>query len=382
MTQALPLHPGPFTRTIALAALGILIGGHLPAGPALAREPIPVSPGDPDRFSAVATGCPTFSLARGTGNPTDREPELGVDLVVYEGTATMEADTEPILTARLPAGATSWTVPGDRCLPPGRYAWTVRSRESNAETAWSDPALFEVVPAPTRERVAEALDVLERYLQTRDTVRFPAESDGRGQAVNEIARSAAGPEPASIEPKAAPGLGDMTVSGEYRYSAPKLRYLQVPAGSLVPRDPGEAVHMVVDANGIYAYLEDDSGGSASQLKAGMTRELDFPDGASVEEMTCYYWDKGAVDIYQGQMYLVQRPVGNTSLNYSSGFSFFTEDTNQLGIATRTITLNPPFVIDNETKQYTLRVDWEVTADGDDARFYGCRFAYEQPLVSP
>lgn len=84
--------------------------------------------------------CPTLSWAPVTGA---RDYEVAV--YVFDGTdpAALQAK-EPVLRETVPGSATSWTPPADRCLSPGRYAWSVRAHVSEGTTNWSELRVFRV----------------------------------------------------------------------------------------------------------------------------------------------------------------------------------------------------------------------------------------------
>lgn len=379
-----------FHRSFSLLT-GLVVFGALAGTAAVASEaPSLVSPGDTDRFLVVATDCPTFSLvpARDSRGPGDLE------LLVYEGRAS-ENDGEPVLTARLPEGATSWTPPGTDCLSPGRYAWTARAVGPEAAGPWAEPALFEVSPAPTRQRVARALDVLHRYLEVRDAEEVLAGGTG-ARPGGELDDSSSDPlptgptttgardastEPSELQPKdAGPGPGDLLVSGEYRYSNPRVRYLQVPGSAFVSAETEHPINLVRWDG--YLYLRDDSAADENFiLDSSALASLDFPDGAVVTDMQCYFWDRGSPDIENASVGFYERPVGSTSADGLGGLSITTENVQSLSIGSRSRDF-PDVVIDEETSQYTLRVNWRVSEPGDDARFYGCRLRYEQSRVAP
>lgn len=118
-----------------------------------------ISPGSVDGFVPAAGPCPTFSW---TGPGASRGVELQVLRVADLGGPV----EEPALLVELPAGATSWTPPGDRCLAAGeRYAWSVRPIGAAEAPAggWSEPLLFEVAALPSAAEVERALRILRDY---------------------------------------------------------------------------------------------------------------------------------------------------------------------------------------------------------------------------
>jgi hypothetical protein len=101
------------------------------------------------------------------------------ELVAYrlpdtvEPAAVTSAELVPeseVLYARVPGGATSWTPALDQCLASGgSYVWFVRGIHENesgeeAPGDWSEGLFFAVSAGLSREEVAEAMRVLQRYV--------------------------------------------------------------------------------------------------------------------------------------------------------------------------------------------------------------------------
>jgi len=120
------------------------------AMPVLAAD-LPVSPGHPRDMAPAASSCPVFSWST--------ESKSGIELVV----APLAAADELVFSVELPAGATSWTPPGNRCLAPGQYLWFFRPLDGPLD-AWSDSLVFEISSLPTQEEVEKARAVLERFV--------------------------------------------------------------------------------------------------------------------------------------------------------------------------------------------------------------------------
>jgi hypothetical protein len=120
----------------------------------------------------------------------------GYEVVVYRVSAEGEVGGEPVVSAKLPAGAAAWTPPLEQCFAGGeRYAWTVRAAGVRSAT-WSEPALFEVEAGPGPEEVEAALAVLQRYLAERG--RGEGEGEGEGSSGGDrLAALLGGGEPAA-----------------------------------------------------------------------------------------------------------------------------------------------------------------------------------------
>ncbi len=151
-----------------LVAAATLAAGAATGSPLLgATRPVPVSPGESHRAARTATTCPTFSWGSVS---KARAYELAV-FAIGPGEA-VEPEDAPALRQRVVAAASSWTVPLERCLEPGRYAWVLRAqkKKDGSFTPWSRPAMFEIAEPPARVSEAEfqeALEVVRRYLADR-----------------------------------------------------------------------------------------------------------------------------------------------------------------------------------------------------------------------
>ena len=126
-----------------------------------------VSPGEVGGETGFAAACPTFHW---TADSAAAGFELAVAEVVAEG-----GDGEPyrrLWSHDLPAGASGWTAAGERCLAAGRsYVWSIRQRLPDAEPgegwdapAWAAARRFEVPDAVSGADLAEALEIVRRYL--------------------------------------------------------------------------------------------------------------------------------------------------------------------------------------------------------------------------
>ena len=144
----------PIVPTLALAA-GLLCLGASSHAASREASLLAVSPGS-TASEELSPACPTFHWA------TSLEAE-GYELVVHRigGIDLIRADAvgqsgAPALRQILPAGASGWTAPLDRCLEPGgRYSWTIRLVDDRGEGAgaWAEPLHFVVRERSRLERV-------------------------------------------------------------------------------------------------------------------------------------------------------------------------------------------------------------------------------------
>lgn len=154
-----------FTNAAAICLIVLTV-------PAMAVEPGPqgVSPGAPDRIARVGGACPTFSWE---ATPGAARYELVVhrydDEARTSSSRELSPDTEVLFTA-VSGRATSWTPEASDCFASGwAHVWFVRAvtdAERGDGSEWSEPRFFEVDASPSPEQVRQALDVLERYLET------------------------------------------------------------------------------------------------------------------------------------------------------------------------------------------------------------------------
>jgi len=152
------------------------------AAPTLAQTPEGVSPGAVDRIAEVEGRCPTFIWGSVSG-------ATAFELVVYRLTQKPQAsnaevidlaESEEVLYARVPGGATAWQPELANGLEPGEnYVWFVRTslREDSGEIVvageWSEPRFFSIPATPSAIEVEAALEVLRRYTELGSIVAVP-----------------------------------------------------------------------------------------------------------------------------------------------------------------------------------------------------------------
>jgi hypothetical protein len=160
-------------------AVGVMVA-LATAAVAVGVLPETVSPGGVGAVARVAGACPSFSWGAVEGSRT-------YELVVYELSATAEGG-RPVLTARIPGSALSWTPSLDECLEPGgRYVWFVRSLGSKSAGGWSEGRAFEIEEGPTIAEVVQALRVLERFVRGSEE-RTDVGDEGAGDEILEPGR--------------------------------------------------------------------------------------------------------------------------------------------------------------------------------------------------
>lgn len=147
-------------RAVAIVLLAI-------AGPAAAEEVSPLSPGEADVFVAVEGRCPTFSWTPAIGADGHEVSVFRFSPELAAGKAGVE-NAELVWTRRLPGSASSWTPAAEDCFQPGgRYGWSVRAVGEDGSGDWSELVLFRAAPVPAAAEVRRAVEVLQRYEESR-----------------------------------------------------------------------------------------------------------------------------------------------------------------------------------------------------------------------
>lgn len=152
------------TTKALLGAITLALSvGVLRAQEAVAPSEL-VSPGSADGFETVGGPCPTFSWA-GSGRSASQQ------LVVYEVDETGAVDTVPVIAAKLPALASSWTPSRDLCFERGKsYAWSMRTDGGSKDeplSSWAAARFFTIPAGPSDEDFAEALEVVRAFTALR-----------------------------------------------------------------------------------------------------------------------------------------------------------------------------------------------------------------------
>lgn len=166
-----------------------------------------VSPGDLDRLVSIETRCPTFSWQQADG-------AAFYEVVAYllpqdvEPTEQTLTDEREVLYTRVPGGATSWSPSSEQCFQPGRdYVWFVRAVTEMADdqlisaTEWSRARYFTIPAAPSVEQVAQALEVLQLYVDQGGDGAVLASAGGSPAGWNS---SPGSPRGSSTAPKSVP----------------------------------------------------------------------------------------------------------------------------------------------------------------------------------
>lgn len=168
--------------------------------------------------------------------------------------------------------------------------------------------------------------------------------------------------------------GDVSTTGDYRFSTARLRTLHRTASAFRMAYPGSTSYdpVSIATTGNYAYITD---GTATYY-AYLMADVPLPDGAVIDSMTCYFYDNTSTVDISSNAYLYVRPL--TSLTGSSLVTVPMTTSGEASSAMRTVSGSPvsTTVVDNTTNTYFLRVYWYTGANASSsARFYGCSIHY-------
>lgn len=343
------------STVVALIFVAAAAAFASPASASPSGGAVPVSPGAVERSTPAASACPTFSW-------TAVEGAAGYELAVFLVTREHDEETiarRPSLQQSLPAGATSWTPPADRCLDPGgRYAWSVRAHGADAE--WSEAARFEIVGGGGAP-LAVGPDA-----GTATTKLGPGGGD-------------------RVAPKLAtdPRLsvsGDVVAAGDYTFTAPRTVRIAIPVDDFVVFRSDDDEAWWLDSAG-YAYIS--SGTLPFDLP--VSAALDLPNGATVKQLGCAYYDNWDSGGGAGNLTLIgelsRRPrdmpfgeamgsIFTSSSGTSTEVQMVVDDT--IGDA----------VVDNELYEYRMTAQMQTDVISHHLRFYGCEVFAEIDRLSP
>ena len=156
----------------------------LAASPALAgaRAGIvaAISPGEIGRETLASSACPVFSWSQSAA-------AAGYRIAIFA--VSPSGDPELFLERRFEGAVGSWSPSREECLEPGQsYAWVVRAEPFGkegveGEVVWSMPRRFRVDAAPSEEELAAALEVIERWRESRASLGGAAGSAGIDEGI-------------------------------------------------------------------------------------------------------------------------------------------------------------------------------------------------------
>lgn len=371
------------------SALGFVLAALLPAA-AVAAPPVAVSPGAPDTVGRVATTCPTFSW---TYDPAASAIEVAVYLLDPAETGAAPEEAPPVLTARLPAGAVSWTPDGGGCLEPSsRYVWFVRGETQGLRGRWSAGSLFEVRLGPGGTRVAAAVAGHSPAEGTTgaEEIQHPAPAAEARRVFSPRAASTAGVRPALVPTPKPPDAvsfradGGVVIGGDYRFTEPRLLSYRIPPSAFrLERSDEDEGWRLQDG---YGFVPTMSGAVADvHLVAPL---LDLPVGARLVSFHCDGLDGVEIDEPPGEadvddllmtMALARRRDNSQSVEVLATTSMLTEGA--LDSVRSSLSGTTSHVI-SSANDYQIEVVYKPESQGSSLRFYGCSVRLEVDRLDP
>jgi hypothetical protein len=181
-------------------------------------------------------------------------------------------------------------------------------------------------------------------------------------------------------------VGDISTLSNFRYVFPRPRKYQVPAAAFVPSSI-ETDYLRGDGFIHYRY--------PGETTTGVFRApVHLPDGATITQLTIYYFDNfevtgGAGDtVYitniQGDLRRMGTGPSNiaselVAATFSAGTLWFPEDSTKYAVSSASVALP---VVENANYQYFIEVDFSVNRASSSLRFYGATIDYTQEVVAP
>jgi len=168
--------------------------------------------------------------------------------------------------------------------------------------------------------------------------------------------------------------GDVSTSGDYRFSAPQTRTLHRSPAAFRTAYPESASYdpVQIASSGNYAYISTGTSSYSNYLLA----DLSLPDGAILESMTCYFYDNSSTVDITSDAYIYRRALTATSGTQMLAIPLETVSENTSTVRQASGTLTPSVVVDNSANVYFLRVYWYTGTNASSlARFYGCSVDY-------
>jgi len=168
--------------------------------------------------------------------------------------------------------------------------------------------------------------------------------------------------------------GDISTTGDYRLSPARMRTKFYSPASFRVAYPSSTSYdpVSIASTGNYAYI---STGSASYYNY-MLADIQLPDGAVIDSMTCYFYDNSTTVDITSDAYIYRRAYTATSGSNQLNIPLETSGESSTTMRSNTASPASPLVIDNTGNSYFLRVYWYTGANASSlARFYGCALNY-------
>jgi len=170
-------------------------------------------------------------------------------------------------------------------------------------------------------------------------------------------------------------VGNVQVSGDYKFTSPKTYYLQLPAAAFQQVVSATSGQWVV--NSAYGRVLANGG----YYIVGAVAPINLPEGATISEYKCYYYDNDTIDDIAFSSLLYHRNVQLTGTTTVASVAATSTGASAIIIEVSDTPAAPP-VIANANNQYVAALNWSPGSDSSSLRFYGCRIAYTMTTLNP
>lgn len=181
-------------------------------------------------------------------------------------------------------------------------------------------------------------------------------------------------------------VGDMTTVANFKYQFPRARRYQIPAAAFDPSDR-ETDFLRVDGHIHYRF-------QGATTTGVFKAPVHLPHGATITKLTVYYFDNFEVTGGDGStVYITSiqgdlRRMGNGADDCESELVAATLSAGTFGFPLESVkyavdsaSVAQP-VVDNDSYQYWVEVDFSVNQASSALRFYGATIDYTQDTVAP
>jgi hypothetical protein len=180
-------------------------------------------------------------------------------------------------------------------------------------------------------------------------------------------------------------VGDVEVTGNYRYATPKAFSLYLSVAAFTPNSLADLEDWTKASAG-YGYMTDTAAGAGGVV---MMADVNLPDGVTMTGVSCVYQDESGADaINLSSFILYRRPFASETATQIANTLFSTTavETNPSPVTNMWFdnTFSPAGaeVVDNSQYDYYIYIAWNVSNDmaGATLKFYGCRVAYTASAI--
>lgn len=172
--------------------------------------------------------------------------------------------------------------------------------------------------------------------------------------------------------------GDVSVSGDFLFDAPRTFYKNVPGSLFVPTNNTD-VNLGRQWNKLFNYIAV-FGAASFPNSTGFLAPVDLPDGAIIVNVTLYCYDNAMGGDATFNLFVYRRDLTATLVEGvllgGGGFSKATSGASTSIQSASQIALSGREVIDNQNYMYEMSASIMLaTVASQDLRFYGARIEY-------